>query len=124
PRPESGPSHHDVTVVIPVRDNAAGVRRLVRALRGLRVVVVDDGSTEPLRAEDFDGAECAVEVLRHPSSRGPAAARNTGLRAATSDYVAFLDSDVVPRRGWLEALLGHFCDPTVALVAPRIVSLV
>ena len=28
-----------------------------------------------------------------------------------------------PRRGWLEALLGHFCDPTVALVAPRIVGL-
>ncbi|GFG73127.1 hypothetical protein MBOT_04920 [Mycobacterium botniense] len=37
--------------------------------------------------------------------------------------MAFLDSDVVPRRGWLEALLGHFCDPTVALVAPRIISL-
>jgi mycofactocin system glycosyltransferase len=34
-----------------------------------------------------------------------------------------LDSDVVPRRGWLEALLGHFCDPTVALVAPRIVGM-
>ena len=37
--------------------------------------------------------------------------------------MAFLDSDVVPRRGWLEALLGHFCDPAVALVAPRIVGL-
>ncbi|EUA92256.1 glycosyl transferase 2 family protein [Mycobacterium ulcerans str. Harvey] len=37
--------------------------------------------------------------------------------------MAFLDSDVAPRRGWLEALLGHFCDPTVALVAPRIVGL-
>ena len=30
---------------------------------------------------------------------------------------------MVPRRGWLEALLGHFCDPAVALVAPRIVAL-
>ncbi len=30
---------------------------------------------------------------------------------------------MAPRRGWLEALLGHFCDPTVALVAPRIVGL-
>ena len=26
-------------------------------------------------------------------------------------------------RGWLEALLGHFCDPAVALAAPRIVGL-
>lgn len=123
PRPAGGPSHRDVTVVIPVRDNLSGVRRLVGALRGLRVVVVDDGSRMPLQSADFVGAHCDVEVLRHSVSRGPAAARNTGLRAATTDFVAFLDSDVVPRRGWLEALLGHFCDPTVALVAPRIIGL-
>jgi mycofactocin system glycosyltransferase len=123
PRPPSGPSHHDVTVVIPVRDNVFGVSRLVRALRGMNVVVVDDGSAEPLKDTDFHGARCEVRVLRHARSRGPAAARNTGLRACDTDFVAFLDSDVVPRRGWMEALLGHFCDPAVALVAPRIISL-
>ena len=92
-------------------------------LRGMRVVVVDDGSAVPVQREDFADAPCDVEVLRHPVSRGPAAARNTGLAACDTDFVAFLDSDVVPRRGWLEALLGHFCDPAVALVAPRIVGL-
>ncbi len=66
---------------------------------------------------------CDIQVLRHARSKGPAAARNTGLAACNTDFVAFLDSDVVPRRGWLEALLGHFCDPAVALVAPRIVGL-
>ena len=50
PRPAGGPSHRDVTVVIPVRDNASGVRRLVSSLRGLRVIVVDDGSSSPDRA--------------------------------------------------------------------------
>ncbi len=35
PRPAGGPSHRDVTVVIPVRDNLSGVRRLVSSLRGL-----------------------------------------------------------------------------------------
>jgi mycofactocin system glycosyltransferase len=45
------------------------------------------------------------------------------LAECSTDFVAFLDSDVLPRRGWLEALLGHFCDPTVALVAPRIIGL-
>ncbi|AKN18158.1 mycofactocin biosynthesis glycosyltransferase MftF [Mycobacterium haemophilum] len=123
PRPAGGPSHRDVTVVIPVRDNAAGVRRLVSSLRGLRVVVVDDGSLCPLKPEDFVGAHCDVEVLRNPRSKGPAAARNIGLAACATDFVAFMDSDVSPRRGWLEALLGHFCDPTVALVAPRIIGL-
>lgn len=124
PRPAGGPSHRDVTVVIPVRDNVIGLKRLIASLRGLRVVVVDDGSQVPVCRDDLAAAHCCeVEVLRHPEARGPAAARNTGLGACTTDFVAFLDSDVVPRRGWLEALLGHFCDPTVALVAPRIVGM-
>jgi mycofactocin glycosyltransferase len=123
PRPASGPSYRDVTVVVPVRDNPSGAKRLAAALRGMRVVVVDDGSSVPLHREDFADTSCDIEVLRHPVSRGPAAARNTGLASVTTDFVVFLDSDVVPRRGWLEALLGHFCDPAVALVAPRIVGL-
>jgi mycofactocin system glycosyltransferase len=123
PRPASGPSHRDVTVVIPVRNNVSGLHRLVRALRGLRVIVVDDGSAVPVSQDEFASMHCDIQVLRHTRSNGPAAARNTGLAACETDFVAFLDSDVVPRRGWLEALLGHFCDPAVALVAPRIVGL-
>lgn len=123
PRPSGGPSHRDVTVVIPVRDNAFGLRRLLSALRGMRVIIVDDGSAIPVRQQELESLSAQVEVIRHAESRGPAAARNAGLLAARTDFVAFLDSDVVPRRGWLEALLGHFADPAVALVAPRIVGL-
>lgn len=123
PRPSGGPSYRDVTVVIPVRDNLAGLRRLLAALRGLRVVIVDDGSSDPPSAAHFGDSTCEITIVRHERGRGPAAARNTGLRHCRNDFVAFLDSDVVPRRGWLEALLGHFCDPAVALVAPRIVAL-
>lgn len=123
PRPLSGPSHRDVTVVVPVRDNGSGLLRLVAALRGLKVVIVDDGSSRPVRESDFAGMHCDVRILRNARSKGPAAARNAGLAVCKTDLVAFLDSDVVPRRGWLEALLGHFCDPAVALVAPRIIAL-
>jgi mycofactocin system glycosyltransferase len=123
PRPAGGPSHRDVTVVIPVRDNAYGLQRLLASLHGLRIIVVDDGSSTPIEHDDFAGAHTGIEVLHHVQSKGPAAARNTGLAACKTGFVAFLDSDVVPRRGWLEALLGHFCDPTVALVAPRIVGM-
>ncbi|WP_343710239.1 mycofactocin biosynthesis glycosyltransferase MftF [Mycobacterium sp.] len=123
PRPAGGPSYTDVTVVIPVRDNTLALQRLVASLRGLRIIVVDDGSSTPVQPEDLAGNLCDIQVLRHSVSRGPAAARNTGLASCSTNFVAFMDSDVVPRRGWLEALLGHFCDPTVALVAPRIVGL-
>ncbi len=123
PRPLSGPSHRDVTVVVPVRDNPTGLTRLVSALRGLKVVIVDDGSAAPVTESDFASLHCDIRLLRNSRSKGPAAARNAGLAVCNTDFVAFLDSDVVPRKGWLEALLGHFCDPAVALVAPRIVAL-
>src|ERR1700728_4088983 len=70
PRPAGGPSYRDVTVVIPVRDNVSGVRRLLSSLRGLRVIVVDDGSGRAIEPEDFIGAHCDIEVLRHARSKG------------------------------------------------------
>ena len=121
PRPRLTPAVDDVTIVVPLRDNPEGLARLAKSLRGHRVIVVDDGSSTPVAAPASVG--CEITVLRHDVSRGPAAARNAGLRAATTEYVAFLDSDVVPRPGWLEVMLGHFSDPEVALVAPRIVAL-
>ena len=123
--PVSGPGAPGpdaVTVVVPVRDRAAGLARLRAALpAGVAVVVVDDGSTDPaaIRAAAGPGAT----VLRHERSRGPAAARNTGLAVARTDLVALLDSDVVPEPGWLDPLLAAFADPAVGLAAPRIVAL-
>ncbi|PRY41238.1 mycofactocin system glycosyltransferase [Geodermatophilus tzadiensis] len=122
--PAPGPA--DVTVVVPVRDRADGVARLLAALRadpvtaGVRVLVVDDGSADPAA---LAAAATGAEVLRHERSRGPAAARDTGLRAATTAAVAFLDSDCVPEPGWLAALLPHLADPRLALVAPRVTAL-
>ncbi|WP_308257607.1 mycofactocin biosynthesis glycosyltransferase MftF [Pseudonocardia lacus] len=116
------PVADEVTVVVPVRDRVDGLRRLLAALDGMRVLVVDDGSADP-GAIGAVAAEVGASVLRHGRSRGPAAARNTGLAAATSPLVAFLDSDVVPEPGWLDPLLAAFADPAVGLAAPRIVAL-
>ena len=118
----AGPGAELVTVVVPVKDRP--LARLLDALPpGLGgLVVVDDGSDDP----DLVGrgvVEAGGKVLRHPSPRGPAAARNAGLAAAATPFVAFLDSDVVPRDGWLARLLAHAADPAVGLVAPRIVAL-
>lgn len=118
PRPMTGPGVDDVTIVIPVRDNPDGVARVLDAVAGMRVIVVDDGSAVPITAHGP-----RVEVIRFEDNRGPAAARNAGARAATTDFVAFLDSDVVPEPDWLTMLLAHFSDPLVAVAAPRIVGL-
>ncbi len=112
----------DVTVVVPVRDRQLGLVRLLAALAAdaatahLPVVVVDDGSAVPVCAP-------RVHVLRHDVARGPAAARNAGLQAAATPFVAFLDSDCVPLPGWLERLRPHLDDPRLGVVAPRITAL-
>jgi mycofactocin glycosyltransferase len=92
----------------------------------IEVIVVDDGSADPgaCRASvEQSVLRSRIRLIRHPSSRGPAAARNTGAAAAGTAFVAFLDSDVVPEPSWLAPLLAHLADPAVALAAPRIAAL-
>jgi glycosyltransferase involved in cell wall biosynthesis len=56
------------------------------------LLVVDDGSTDHLR--DCLGVLAErVSLIRHETNLGSAAARNTGIRNAQGEFVAFLDSD-------------------------------
>jgi mycofactocin system glycosyltransferase len=123
--PPGGPVAGQVTVVVPVHDRPAALRRCLAALRTTAphspVIVVDDGSTDRLAAVRAT-ATIAARYVRRDRRGGPAAARNTGLAAATTPYIAFVDSDCVPSGDWLHRLLAHFADPAVAAAAPRIVG--
>jgi mycofactocin system glycosyltransferase len=121
------PPEREVTAVVPVKDRPDGLRRLLAALADTapelaEVIVVDDGSADPNACAAV--AEAAgARLVRHERAAGPAAARNAGLAAATTELVVFLDSDVVPEPGWLAPLRAHLADRSVALAAPRIVGL-
>lgn len=92
-----------VTVGLPVYNGAAGVRASVASVlhqtwRGeIRVLIVDDGSTDdtPKILAELAERYPNVTVIRHPVNRGRAAARNTILRHADSEYLAWIDSDDV-----------------------------
>lgn len=120
--PQAGPAALSVTVIIPVRDRAAMLDRCLAALGGeYPVVVVDDGSADPLRVAAVV-ARHGARLCRRESSGGPAAARNAGLAAVCTELVAFLDSDCVPPPGWIDALAAHLADPLVGAAAPRVVT--
>jgi glycosyltransferase involved in cell wall biosynthesis/GT2 family glycosyltransferase len=55
-----------------------------------------------------------VLVVANDGARGLSDARNTGLRLASGEVVAFLDDDAVAADDWLENLLRGYDDPTVA----------
>ncbi len=85
-----------VSVIVPTYQRRELVRRAVSSVLAqtfgdFEIVVVDDGSTDGTR-ESLTGLD---PRLRHTwqENRGPAAARNTGLRLARAPVVAFLDSD-------------------------------
>lgn len=92
-----------LTIVIPVRNRAGVVGRTLgsvaaQTLRPLKVVLVDDGSTDSTIStlETFQAANTApdfeVTVLQQPW-QGAAAARNKGLETVTTPWVLFFDSD-------------------------------
>ena len=118
---ETRPSTVDVTAVVPAHMVAIAGERApppVRAVPGaIRTIVVDDASPRPVSVS----GETAEAMVRDRNG-GPGAARNTGLAEVSTPFVAFVDTDVVTPAGWLEPLLAHFRDPTVALVAPRVRS--
>lgn len=87
---------YKTSVVIPCYNNAPTLAQAVRSalnqtLPPAEVVVVDDGSTDGSKgvAESFGSA---VIYKRQPN-RGPAAARNLGVRTATGEFLGFLDAD-------------------------------
>lgn len=113
-----------LSVYIPCYNAAA---YLEQSLAGLlnqtrppdEILVIDDGSSD-------NTAEVAsrfpVRVVRHAQNKGLAAARNTAFANASYDLVGAIDADVVPSPDWLEHLLKHFDDPSVAGTGGRLIE--
>lgn len=98
-----------LSVIVPTWNRSDVLPEVLDALEAqegapdFEVVVVDDGSTDatPQLLEDWR-PRVPMTVLRQ-ENRGPAAARNLGVRTAVASRVAFLGDDTVPEKRWLAA---------------------
>jgi len=91
------PLESPVSVIIPSFNSATTLPDAIRSVLDQtrppdEVIVVDDAST------DATSAICGtfrnrVRYIRHDTNRRASAARNTGIAAATGDWLAFLDAD-------------------------------
>ena len=87
-----------VTVVIPAFNRVGTIRAAVESVLSqsyadLELLVVDDGSSDGTMSALAGMTDPRLRLLANPRNMGPSAARNTGIRAARGDWVAFQDSD-------------------------------
>jgi len=87
-----------VSIVIPTFNRAALLTRALASVRrqthcDWEAIVVDDGSADATAAAVAGFDDRRIRYLRHAANRGGSAARNTGIRAARGDFIAFLDDD-------------------------------
>lgn len=103
-----------VSAVIPCYNNRGCILTAVEsALRQERhvveVIVVDDGSRDatPDTVEAAFAEDARVRLIRCRTNRGPSAARNIALRAATGTWIGVLDADDAWLPGRIARLLEH-----------------
>ncbi len=90
--------HPRVSIIIPFYNAGPTISRAVESVvaqtfADWEMILVDDASPAPAQGAFVlpDRARC--RIIRHDINKGGAAARNTGVRASTGDWVAFLDAD-------------------------------
>ena len=93
-----------VSIFAPAHNAAVFFASWIESIRAqeyedMEAILVDDGSTDDLAALAANGPAFLHYVRQE--NRGPAAARNAGIRIATGEYVAFLDLDDRWARGHL-----------------------
>ncbi len=111
-----------ISVVIPTYNRAELVADCVRSVisqtaEPLEIIVVDDGSTDDT-AEVLCKFQDRITYVSQDNA-GPGAARNNGIRRATGDYIAFIDSDDLWTPWTIEVIqqiLGRESAPTIVLL--------
>ena len=93
PQVQSGPL---ISIIIPVYNSEKYIREALENVisqnyPAIELIVVDDGSIDRTK-EMLDETMIDIRYF-HNENQGPAAARNRGIRNATGDFIAFLDSD-------------------------------
>lgn len=97
-----------ITVIVPIYKVERYLRQCVDSILGqdygnLEVILVDDGSPDgcPAICDEYAANDRRVKVI-HKANAGLGMARNTGMQAATGDYIMFIDSD----DWWQPGVLG------------------
>ncbi|MFN0120049.1 MAG: glycosyltransferase family 2 protein [Blastocatellia bacterium] len=119
------PSPPAVSIIIAAYNCAAFIHETLQSVfaqrfRDFEIIVVNDGSTDQTEAVLLRYQE-QIRYYRQ-ENRGPAGARNTGLRFARGRYVALLDNDDLWAPDYLEKMVDRLeARPETGLIYPNAV---
>jgi glycosyltransferase involved in cell wall biosynthesis len=108
----------DISIIVPFHNRSQDLKKCVECLLAqdcpvpYEIILCDDGSTEDIESMVKETWQDEPRIRYHRQrQKGPAAARNLGIRHAHGEIVAMTDSDTLPQPGWLgklrEALGQH-----------------
>jgi biofilm PGA synthesis N-glycosyltransferase PgaC len=120
----SGDDWPPLTIVIAAYNEALVIGETIHHLRALdyprerlSIVVVADGSSDATPTVLRDLSLDCLTVLFDPTRRGKAHAINRGVAHSNDPVIVFTDANTRLHHGSLKALVRHFADPAVGLVA-------
>jgi glycosyltransferase involved in cell wall biosynthesis len=117
-----------ISVIIPSYESAAWIEETLESITRqtypadhVQVIVVDDASHDDsakVARRFLERQRVRSAIVEHSENRGPAAARNSGLRVATGDFVQFLDADdrLAPHKLALQAECAASADEAIGVV--------
>ena len=120
PKPKRYPS---IDIIVPAFNEEKNIADAINSLLSLRypgkmrIIVVDDGSTDNTLSVARSFESKGVVVVSKPNG-GKASAINEGLKRADSELVAVLDADSVVQPDALQFMVGYFEDERVMAVTP------
>jgi glycosyltransferase involved in cell wall biosynthesis len=87
-----------ISVVIPVFNRAHTIKRCLESIlqqtkQVFEIIIVDDCSSDNLNEILLNFPSEKIRLLKHDENKGSQAARNTGVKAAFGNWIAFQDSD-------------------------------
>jgi len=102
-----------VSVVIPTYNRAEIIGRAIRSVQAQtfedwELIVVDDASEDNTRGVVLSYNDKRIQYVKHEKNRGACAARNTGIRCSTGNFIALLDSDDEWKPNKLETQINTF----------------
>jgi glycosyltransferase involved in cell wall biosynthesis len=90
----------EVSVIIPTYNRAHLIGRAIlsvlrQSYQDFEIIVLDDCSTDNTEEliDEMKKKDKRIRYIRHEKNKGPAVARNSGIKNAKGEYIAFQDSD-------------------------------